>query len=230
MRLKGFSYNEISRELGIPKSTLSSWFRELVLNDEAKERLKSRARIGTEHLIKLNKQQTPKAQQRAQENFLRGKNAIKKLDQTNLLITGVALYWGEGYKRLQIRDGRELTGHPIKFVNSDAEMIKVFIKFVIEILAVQVKDIHATMRLYPHINEEEAFRFWTSVTKLPKEQFYKTSYQISGASKGIRPYNRLPWGTLQIDVCNTAKFHYLLGLIQGVKEQFNCDIMPSTPG
>jgi hypothetical protein len=209
---------------------LSGWFKDLVLSVKAKERLKSRASIGTEHLIKLNKQQIQKAQQRAKDNFLRGKDAIKELDQNSLLVTGIALYWAEGYKRLQIKDGRELTSHRICFVNSDAEMTRVFIRFLIEILNIQIGEILVTMRLYPHINEKDAFRFWMDATGLPKEQFYKTSYHVSGASKGIRPYNRLPRGTLQIDVCDTAKFHYLLGLIQGVKDQFNCDIMPSLPG
>ena len=146
MRLKGFSYNEISCELGIAKSTLSGWFKDMVLNEEAKERL------------------------------------------------------------------------------------KVFIKFLLEILFVPQNDIRANMHLYPHINENEALRFWMEITNLPKERFFKSNFSVSSASKRILPYNRLPWGTLKIEVCDTAKFHYLLGLIQGVKDQFNCDIMPSLLG
>ncbi|MDR3547623.1 MAG: hypothetical protein P4M11_05025 [Candidatus Pacebacteria bacterium] len=230
MRLEGFSYGEISQELGIAKSTLSGWFKDLVLNDRAKERLESRKSVGTEHLIRLNKQQTHKAQRRARENFLQGKNAIGEMSKEGLLLIGIALYWGEGYKRLHVREGRELMSHTISFSNSDPDMIRVFILFLEQELDVCMTDIRATMHLYPHINEEGALHFWMGVTRLSKERFFKSTYSVSSASKRILPYNRLPWGTLKIEACNTAKFHYLLGLIQGVKDRFNYDIMPSPPG
>ena len=76
------------------------------------------------------------------------------------------------------------------------------------------------MRLYEHINEETALQQWIKVTGFPKENFHKTTYLVSIASKRKRPHNRLPYGTLQVEVCDTQKFHHLMGLIEGVKKQF----------
>lgn len=230
LRLAGKSYNEITRELGVPKSTQSGWFKHLVLSDKARGRLKSRLRIGSEVLIKRNKMQTTHAKRRAHAAQAQGRSEISSLSKRDLLLLGTALYWAEGHKRLHIRDGKERMAHTIGFVNSDAAMVKVFVRFLLDTLQISEGKIRLSMRLYPHINENKAREYWTSVVELKAPHFFKTTYLISGASKGIRPYNRLPWGTLQIEVCDTTKFHHLLGLIEGVKEKSGRDRVLKSPG
>lgn len=132
---------------------------------------------------------------------------------------GTALYWAEGYKRPVVRDGKERTAHRISFLNSDPEIIRLFTRFLLEILGISHEHMYASMRLYAHINEKEAKRFWMKASALPSSRFKKTTYLVSGASKGRRPRNRLPYGTLEVGVNNTQKFHYLMGLIEGMKEQ-----------
>lgn len=230
LRVAGKSYNEINRTLGVPKSTLSGWFRHIVLSDKARSRLVARSNLGTERLIKRNKMQTQRAEERARRIQTEGQKLIGPLSKQDLLIIGSVLYWAEGYKRLKIRGGKARMGHTISFVNSDPEMIRAFTRFLIETLSVAGKDIRLTMRLYAHINENEARGYWRRATRLQDVRFFKTTYLISGASKGARPYNRLPWGTLQVEVCDTSKFHYLLGMIEGVKKQLGHDKMASLPG
>jgi len=82
------------------------------------------------------------------------------------------------------------------------------------------EEIRLSMRLYDHINEDSARKHWMNVTGLPRSRFFKTTYLVSIASKNKRPYNQLPYGTLQVFVHNTQKFHYLMGLIRGMKKQF----------
>ena len=146
---------------------------------------------------------------------------VPQLSKEDLLLSGALLYWAEGYKRPRVRDGNEITAHTISFVNSDPDMIRVFISFLKIVIGIEQKNIRATMRLYAHINERLALSYWASVTGLSSEAFRKTTFLISGASKSRRPYNRLPYGTLQIEVQRTDKFNELMGLIQGVKEQIS---------
>ena len=217
LRLAGKSYNEIGNALGVPKSTLSGWFKHVVLSDTARARLALRSNIGTATLIKRNKMQTHRAEQRAREARSLAKEKVPALTKRDLLIIGAVLYWAEGYKRLHIRDGKERMSHTISFVNADPAMIKTFLRFLREVLEVSINEIHLTMRLYPHINEESARKYWMKITGLPSSRFHRTTNMVSVASKGKRPYNRLPYGTLQVGVYDTAKFHYLLGLIDGVQ-------------
>jgi hypothetical protein len=218
MRIAGKSYNEINVALGVPKSTLNSWFSGLVLSDKAQVRLKNRSRQGTLNgFVKRNKLQTKEAEKRAKSTQRIAKAEIPTLTKRDLKIIGATLYWAEGYKRLQVIDGKERMSHIIRFVNSDGQMIRVFIRFLREIFNIPADKIHLTMRLFPHINENEARNYWMEMTGIGKERFYKTTYYLSGASKGIRPFNRLPWGTLSVEVCSTTQFHHLLGWIEGVK-------------
>ena len=106
LRLAGKSYNEIQDELGVPKSTLSGWFKDVVLSDKALIRLASRTTLGTAALVKRNKMQTHKAEQRAKEIHASAKEKIPNLTKRDLLIIGPVLYWAEGYKRLKIKDGK----------------------------------------------------------------------------------------------------------------------------
>lgn len=136
------------------------------------------------------------------------------------MLAGAILYWAEGYKRLRIKQGKELTQHVISFVNADADMIRLFIKFLKEVMNISESRILLSMRLYPHINEGAALRYWEEATSLPKACFRRTTYLVSTASKGKRPFNRLPFGTLQVTVNSTKDFHILMGMLQGVKNGF----------
>lgn len=231
MRLKGHSYNEINKALHIPKSTLAVWFRDTVLSEKARGRLSGRVRLGVLNgLIKRNKLQTHNAQIRARTIRTRAAASVTKLGLHDLTVVGAVLYWAEGYKRIKIRNGRELTSHTISFLNSDPEMIQLFVHFLEKVLHISRREIYLVMRLYPHINEIEAMHYWTDITGLSGDNFRNSTFLVTGASKGIRPFNRLPYGTLQVAVNSTQKFHELMGLIDGVKKNLARDILQALPG
>ena len=220
LRIQGKSYNEISSEIGVAKSTLSLWLRNIVLSEIASKRIEGRLRQGVlNSFVKRNKLQTHLARQRMHQIRETARRRIPGLSSSELLLAGALLYWAEGYKRLVVRDGRELTAHVISFVNSDPDMIRIFVRFLIELLEVSPSKIRLSVRLYAHIGEKEALNYWAKVAGLQKSNFTKSTYLVTGASKGRRPYNRLPYGTLQVAVNSTEKFHYLMGYVEGVKEK-----------
>lgn len=225
LRLRGQSYNEICAKLKIPKSTLRSWFGELILSKEARERLNSRIKAGGLYFVKRNKMQSHLARQRAERIKSIAEKEVPLIDQKILLIVGAVLYWAEGYKRPKVREGRTLTSHTISFVNSDPDMVRAFVRFANEILHIPSERIRVTMRLYDHINEKTAMNYWHDVTKLPEGSFRKTTNMVSLASQRKRPFNRLPYGTVQIEIAQTAKFYELMGWIEGVKKQLKYDIV-----
>lgn len=219
LRKQGHSYNEITKTLGVPKSTLSGWLRDISLTENAQLRLKSRVREGLYNgLVKRNKLQTKRAQERAKELQKEAACRITKISNHELLLIGVALYWGEGYKKLQVRNGREITSHQISFTNADPKMIEWFISFLQKILDVKNDELVIVMRLYKHINEKVARDYWKIATGLSDSNFRSTTWLVSGASKRKRPQDSLPYGTLQVNVYSTEKFHTLMGYIEGLKK------------
>lgn len=221
LRLEGYSYNEIKKVLGIPKSTQSGWFKNLELPQKARERLRYRVyQKSVVALIRRNKLQTKIAIRRTKEVRLGARKQIEELTLDQLRLVGASLYWGEGYKHPY---GNKTT-HAVSFSNSDPNIIKIMMRFLREVCLVPEKKIKISLRIYPHMNEEQARLFWSKLTKIPVSQFYKTSYAISSASKRKRPRNRLPYGTIQLRVCDTSLFHKIMGWIDGISSYNNAGV------
>jgi hypothetical protein len=217
-RLQGKSYNEITKLLGVPKSTLSGWFSGLQLSETAIKRLRAKVYEGSlRGLIKKNKLQTLVAQKNARMIRLTAADEIKNLSKKELLLLGAGLYWGEGYKRTIIKNGKTKTYHPVSLSNSDPKLIAAFLKFLREICQIKEEKLHAGLRIYQHQNAEQLLQFWTKLTKIPKERFEKFYYGVSKSSLGKRPFNILPYGTLQIRVNSTNTYHKIMGWIDGIQ-------------
>jgi len=217
LRLQGRSYNEINQELGIPKSTLSGWFSSVRLSVPAQQRLASRVAQGTLNgLVKRNKLQTRLARDRARITRQIAKAEIGKLSKRERWLIGIALYWAEGYKKAIVRNGKEITSHIICFTNSDARMVRGFVRFLRFFMEVSKEDITLELRLFDPLQEQVAIRFWKNITGLEDDNFTHISYVISRSSLRKRPFNQLPFGTIQVRVSSTEKFHKLMGWIEGV--------------
>lgn len=220
LRMTGKSYAEIQKVLTIPKSTLALWLKDVAISQKARQRLNHRIKSGHAVLLKRNKMQTHLARTRARANRARGAVRISKLSDHDLLVIGTCLYWGEGHKKLRMRDGIDRMGHAISFVNADPDMVRMFIRFLRVVFDVPISAIKAQMRLYEHISEPAAKQYWMRACGIPDSNFQKTTWLVSIASKRRKPFNRLPYGTLQIEVYDTEKFHILMGMIEGVKKGF----------
>lgn len=219
LRLSGRSYSEIRRSLGVPKSTLSGWFSDLQLSEHLRNRIIARAhKKSVAALLRRNKMQTTIAVKRKSEIINTARQEIHSLTKDNIFFIGAALYWAEGYKRPQVRNGRELTSHSVSFTNSDPGIVLLFLRFLREVCEVPNEKIKADIRIYQHLNTDETLKYWAKITKVQQDNFGKVYYGVSKSSLGKRPYNRLPFGTIQIRVNNTKLFHRIMGWIEGLKK------------
>ncbi|MDO8496840.1 MAG: hypothetical protein Q7S43_05330 [bacterium] len=212
LRLEGKTYGEIRRSFKIPKSTLSTWFSKLKISNRAKKILESKKREGYLKLLEFNKTRTVNIKKENEKICSVFKSKIEKLSDRELLLIGAVLYWGEGQKNFTFKK----YGYPIvSFSNSDPKMIQVFIKFLESILGFPKDRMRAQVMIYSGINSLAAIDYWHNVTRIPKENI---SYfvALSRASKGIRPKNLLPYGTLQIRINRRQEFFKIRGLMDGI--------------
>ena len=220
LRAQGRSYNEISKLLKIPKSTLSSWFIGLELSDEAKDRIKNRVyEKSTKALIQRNVVQTHLAEKRTKKIRDEARDSIATLKKNDLLLLGTSLYWAEGHKRPLIRKGRVITSHPVSLTNSDPKLIALFLKFLRQTCKVPDNKIIVNLRYFEHQNESYLLSYWQSLTQLPQSQFTKSYVGVSISSQRKRPYNILPYGVVQIRVSDTSLFHKIMGWIEGLSSK-----------
>lgn len=85
---------------------------------------------------------------------------------------GIGLYWGEGTKSNK---------SAIRLGNTDPELIKVFIDFLVKIFSIKKTDLHFGLQIFTDINPKEALDFWTRQLKVKDTQFWKPIVTISGS-------------------------------------------------
>jgi len=216
LRQQGRSYSEIAQELSVSRSTLSLWLRKEQLSESAKTRLKSKMTAGSDALVLRNKLQTEKALERANKARSFGVHEIVK-ERTGIESIGAALYWAEGYKRLRKVGNREISGHAVALSNSDPELVKCFIRYLLY-LEVPVSKIKLQIRVFGHSNANKLKVFWKQMTELHEANISVVFQKESISSQRMRSFDRLPFGTVQVRVDDTALFYRILGHIEGLKK------------
>ncbi len=103
-------------------------------------------------------------------------NKPKTQAEKNIITTGVALYWAEGYKTNRAKG--------IDFANSDPSMILVFMKFLRTCYELDESRLRASLYAYSDQNINELTDYWSNVTAIQKSQFIKpyirTDFKIYG--------------------------------------------------
>lgn len=142
-----------------------------------------------------------------QKGTFKLKNNLSTADK-ELKIAGAMLYWGEGAK----------TGGTVKFANSDPEMIKVFLYFLRNICGIHEERLKALIHLYPDHNERELRRFWSRVTKISKNRFYRSHVHIGRI--GTYKHKSL-YGTLALNYSDKRLLKTILSWVDEYKQSVN---------
>ncbi len=186
LRKKGKSYNKISKELDIPKSTLSDWFSDTIWSQGIKRMLtrkanyiaKKRLRLINKGRRKMWEEWREKARQEARKDF-------PQLKKNPLFIAGLMLYWGEGDSRIE--------NSQVRLSNTNPDLIRLFSLFLQQICRVPMQKIKVALILYPDLEERVCVPFWSAKSQIPKNQFSKTQF-----IKGKHPTKKLNYGICMV--------------------------------
>lgn len=209
LRRRGLSYNEIKQRVGVAKSTLSLWLKDVMLKPEHKKRLY------TKQIQILSRGSQSQKERRAREVgiiIMKAENEIKlPLNYETLKLMGAALYWAEGSK-----------GKMFELTNSDPHLILFFVKWIETIFKIPAHTLKARLNIYPQQNEPKIKRFWSDLTGIPIKNFGK-SY-IKPLSSGYKK-NNLYYGTIKIEVPKSVDMRYqVFGWIKGALKDLQSDI------
>lgn len=175
LRGKGYSLNEIVTEIGVAKSSISIWVRNVPLTIKARNRLLTRIKQG--QLISAeNKRRRTKAI--LDFHFQNAVNEIKqqKFNKSQVKTICALLYWCEGIKN-------HFNG--ISFINSDPKLIKTFLNFFRRSFTIEEGRLRASLHLHEYHNPKKQINFWSKITEIPKGQFIKP-YLKPNTGKRIR--------------------------------------------
>ena len=184
LRKAGYSYNMISKELNIAKSTLSNWLTNIpfVPNKEVLQR------VGEAKLKSALYKQRVKF-----ENIARMKDEAAKevgrLSSRDLFMLGIGLYLGEGSK----------SHEEVRIANTDPIIIKLGIKWLMEFGGVRKEHLRVAVHGYPDHDINKLVNFWSKELHIPIEHFIKTQIDTR-LNKSTLKRRKLPYGTAHIYV------------------------------
>ncbi len=205
LREKGMSIKEISRELGVAKSTVSNWVSDILLSKGQREALKDNQH--TYEVIERRRTTRLNNENRKRQALISiAEKDIKGISRKELKLVGAVLYWAEGLKRHRY----------VSFSNSDPVIIKVMMRFFREVCLVPQAKFRAHIHTHSHLNARAAEKYWSQVTGIDLGQFFKTYSKPSKASKGKA--DALPYGTLDISIGDITLYLKLMGWISKISK------------
>ena len=210
LRSKGKSIKQIAKLLGVSISIVSLWCRAIKLTPEQTEKLKRR-KVRIKHLRRLAKKSHLEKVLRVKKTIENATSEIKNLTDQEFFLTGLALYWAEGFK--STKETR------IGFCNSDPIMIKFMLRWFKKALKVKRRDF--TLRTEfneTHKDRTEVIqKFWSKLTKIPLQQFEKPFYHHSNWLRKYSNRNSY-YGVLRIRIRRSSELlNKTRGWINGLK-------------
>lgn len=165
LRTSGKSIGEIERKFGIPRSTLSGWFKNIILTEKQKHTLTEKAIKG---LIKARvaaiKWHHSQKSQRIKEAKLHAQNVLSKVaftDKATLELALSILYLGEGAKTTLTSLG-----------SSDPLILKFFIKSLKILFNVQISDLKGELHLRSDQSSTGMIKYWSEQLNIPIDRFW----------------------------------------------------------
>jgi len=154
LRATGLPMADIAARLGVSKSSVSLWVRDVPF--EARPR-PTRGRRRTPNALQRRKQAE------IARLLAEGRDRVGRLSEREFLIAGVALYAGEGSKG----DGN------VRFANSDPRMIGFFCSWLRRFFEIDESRLRVHLYLHQGLDLAAAIAYWSALTSIPPSQFLK---------------------------------------------------------
>jgi transcriptional regulator with XRE-family HTH domain len=201
LRAHGWSIKEIEQRLGVSRSSVSVWVRDVVLGPDERRVLIEKTRLGP-IVAAARKAALAREQRRAYQ--LDGRRLARERDTS--YAAGCMLYWAEGAKER----------NSVRIVNSDRELLIQFAKFLraqfmVEDAALRVRcNLFAGSEAEQHAIEE----YWLETFKLSRANLLRSSVNVHSKYSCKKRANKLQYGTCELTVNSTRIVQTIYGSIQ----------------
>jgi len=200
LRMKGNTYSQINQILNtsVPKNTLSYWLKDVALTPDQKKSIDT---------LRLNNLEVARGLAIG-ANFARRQKYLRKIrDDYRWLADSIAdrRVALVGLSILYSAEGSKSTKGSVMFGNSDPEIIKLFLNGLRNNFLLDENKFRCTVQCRADQNTSDLESFWSSVTKIPSRQFYKTQIDIRTVGKPSKKLNyrgvcRINYLSSEIDI------------------------------
>lgn len=199
LRLQGLDYEEIVTQLGVSKSSVSLWVRDLpkpsrVTPEECAKRTAERTRR-----YWIAERQVRDARRAAASAAAAAD--IGGLTDREILIAGAVAYWCEGSKNKPYRRAGRVV-----FSNSDPELISFFLLF-LDTAAISRSNLVFQLQIHETADVELAERFWLALTGARPDQFRAASLKQPNPTTTRKNTGDDYHGCLRVDVKQSCELY-----------------------
>jgi transposase len=166
LRAQGLDYEEIAGALGVSKSSVSLWVRDMPRPERLSyEECRKRSAEGAQRYWAAER---PLREARREAVRAAAAAEIGPLAKREILIAGAIAYWCEGAKtKARRRQDR------VVFVNSDPALIRFYLRF-LDTVGIGREDLTYRVHIHEAADVPGAERFWQRVTQADPRQFRRT--------------------------------------------------------
>jgi hypothetical protein len=204
LRRKGKSYSEIKRIMGVSKSSLSLWLRDIPLTEDQIKKLKGNKDKAIERFIETMKL---KREKKLLGYYKRQKKTWLPLSDRELFLAGLFLYWGEGNKASR---------HTISISNTDPTMLVFSFVWMTKSLSIPKESIKASLQLYSDMDVEEATNYWSHTLGISRGRFNRP--YIKKSTRSLIDQKGFGHGTCTLIAQNTVIKENLLMAIKSIAD------------
>lgn len=205
LRAQAWTLSEIAAELGVARSSVSIWVRDVPFDDDIRAaRARANHRNGNFGARRGRPNKLARAKCEEVDHLLaEGRERIGRLSEREFLVVGVALYAGEGDKR----DGS------VGFANSDARMVAFFCAWLRRFFAIEESRLRIRLYLHQGLDLEAAEAFWSQLTGIPLTQFGQPYRAVADPS--IRR-SKHPLGCPKVRYSCSHTHRVIMGLVHAL--------------
>lgn len=194
---------EIARLLGVSRSSVSLWVRDVPLTDDQRAELVRRnpiyngQRLGARRNAALG---------HARRAGYQREGRARAATADALYVSGCMLFWAEGDKR---RDC-------LRLGNSDPALLRYFVTFVRTNFHLADRDFRVTCNLFAdhESRQREIEDFWLRTLDLPRTCLNRSIVNRYSKYSQKKRRNKLPYGTARVAVYRTEIVQTIYGSIQ----------------
>lgn len=201
LRADGWSVKAIERQLGVARSSVSVWVRDVPLSPTQLQHLADLERRGP--VVSAERRSAA-----ARGERLRYQDAGRTLarERGSLYAAGCMLYWAEGAKRR----------NTVKLTNADPEVLAFFARFLRREFDVPPEKMRVHCNLFAdHLSRQhEIENFWLSRLRLRRAALQKSTVNVYSKYSQKKRVNKLPYGTCALMVHSTRIVQTIYGSIQ----------------
>ncbi len=194
LRAEGRTLADIGEILGVAKSSVSLWVRDVEIEPLKRRPSTKPRRPHPQHLAKLAE---------IEECDREGLERIGILSEAAFLAAGVALYAGEGAKR----DGK------VTFANTDPSMVAFFCAWFRRFFAIDESRLRVRVYLHQGLDLDAAEKFWSAITGVPRGQFNKPYRAVPDPSIRKAKHEH---GCVYVDYTSSRTHREVMGLVRAL--------------